>query len=124
VFLLAYGAITPSFSTTFFMVFSEALGGAPAYWVVTLLVSIAALIPFFTLSVVKTWFFPDYHNKIQWLQHKVKADDPEAELGMVLRQFSVRSTGVGVSARRDAKLVRVNSRVFQADSSSQGDQLP
>ncbi|XP_047062772.1 phospholipid-transporting ATPase 10-like [Lolium rigidum] len=124
VFLLAYGAITPSFSTTFFMVFSEALGGAPAYWVVTLLVSVAALIPFFTLSVVKTWFFPDYHNKIQWLQHKAKADDPETELGMVLRQFSVRSTGVGVSARRDAKLVRVNSRVFQADSSSQGDQLP
>jgi phospholipid-translocating ATPase len=106
------------------MVFSEALGGAPAYWVVTLLVSVAALIPFFTLSVVKTWFFPDYHNKIQWLQHKAKADDPETELGMVLRQFSVRSTGVGVSARRDAKLVRVNSRVFQADSSSQGDQLP
>jgi len=90
VFLLAYGAITPSFSTTFFMVFSEALGGAPAYWVVTLLVSVAALIPFFTLSVVKTWFFPDYHNKIQWLQHTARHDDPEAEFGRVLRQFSVR----------------------------------
>ncbi|KAM0873580.1 hypothetical protein ACQ4PT_037982 [Festuca glaucescens] len=110
VFLLAYGAITPSFSTTFFMVFSEALGGAPSYWVVTLLVSVAALIPYFTLSVVKTWFFPTYHNKIQWLQHMAKDDDPEAELGMILRQFSVRSTSVGISARRDAKLVRVSSK--------------
>nr|BAJ86425.1 predicted protein [Hordeum vulgare subsp. vulgare] len=118
-FLIIYGAITPSFSTTFFMVFSEALGGAPAYWVVTLLVAVAALIPYFTLAVVKTWFFPDYHNKIQWLQHTAKHEDPEEELGVVLRQFSVRSTGVGVSARRDAKLVRTNSKIFHADSSSQ-----
>lgn len=115
-FLLAYGAITPSFSTSFFMVLTEALGGAPSYWVVTLLVSTAALVPYFTLSVVKTWFFPDYHNKIQWLQHKAPADDPEAELGRVLRQFSVRSTGVGVSARRDAKLVRLNSKIYHDNS--------
>ena len=118
-FLIIYGAITPSFSTTFFMVFSEARGGAPAYWVVTLLVAVAALIPYFTLAVVKTWFFPDYHNKIQWLQHTAKHEDPEEELGVVLRQFSVRSTGVGVSARRDAKLVRTNSKAFHLDSSSQ-----
>ncbi|KAM3399257.1 hypothetical protein ACQJBY_004573 [Aegilops geniculata] len=118
-FLIIYGAITPSFSTTFFMVFSEALGGAPAYWVVTLLVAVAALIPYFTLAVVKTWFFPDYHNKIQWLQHAAKHADPEEELGVVLRQFSVRSTGVGVSARRDAKLVRTNSKAFHLDSTSQ-----
>ncbi|KAF0924221.1 hypothetical protein E2562_008518 [Oryza meyeriana var. granulata] len=101
VFLLAYGAITPTFSTGYFMLFTDALAAAPSYWVLTLLVPAAALLPYFTFAAAKTWFFPDYHNKIQWLQQRGSdADDPE--FGHVLRQFSVRSTGVGVSARRDA----------------------
>lgn len=128
VFLPVYGAITPSFSTTYYMVFVEALAGAPSYWVVTLLVSAAALVPFFTYAVVKSWFFPDYHNRIQWLRHREKAKahpDPETsadvELSQVLRQFSVRSTGVGVSARRDATAVlrRLNSTTQHADYYSQ-----
>ncbi|KAK3141026.1 hypothetical protein QOZ80_5AG0409070 [Eleusine coracana subsp. coracana] len=121
VFLVAYGAITPTFSTTYFMVFVDALAGAASYWVVTLLVSTAALIPYFTYAVIKTRFFPDYHNKIQWLQHRNRgqpdSNDADVEFGQALRQFSVRSTGVGVSARRDAAaLVRLNSKVYHADS--------
>lgn len=124
-FLLAYGAITPFYSTTYFMVFVDALAGAPSYWVVTLLVSAAALIPYFTFAVIKMWFFPDYHNKIQWLRHKGQAgaDDRELGFGEAMRQFSVRSTGVGVSARRDhARLVRLDSKVGHghADSPAAG----
>ncbi|XP_062179837.1 putative phospholipid-transporting ATPase 9 [Phragmites australis] len=119
VFLVAYGAITPTFSTTFFMVFVDALAGAPSYWVVTLLVSAAALIPYFTYAAIKTWFFPDYHNKIQWLRHRDRGQpdsNADLEFGQALRQFSVRSTGVGVSARRDAvELVRLNTKVYHAD---------
>jgi hypothetical protein len=110
VFLVAYGAITPTFSTTYFMVFVDMLAGAASYWVVTLLVSATALIPYFTYAVIKTWFFPDYHNKIQWLRHRNRGQpdsNADVEFGQALRQFSVRSTGVGVSARRDAtELVR------------------
>ncbi|KAL6864919.1 hypothetical protein ACP4OV_016070 [Aristida adscensionis] len=123
VFLLVYGAITPAFSTTYFSVFAEALAGAPAYWVVTALVTAAALAPFFTFAAVKTRFFPDYHDKIQWLRHKERAQhgagagDAEVQLGHALRQFSVRSTGVGVSARRDAAaLERLNSKVCHVES--------
>uniref|UniRef100_A0A0A9EH72 Haloacid dehalogenase-like hydrolase family protein n=1 Tax=Arundo donax TaxID=35708 RepID=A0A0A9EH72_ARUDO len=117
VFLVAYGAITPTFSTTYFMVFMDSLAGAASYWVVTLLVAAAALIPYFTFAVIKTWFFPDYHNKIQWLRHRERDSNADAEFGQVLRQFSVRSTGVGVSARRDAaSLVRLNSKVYHAGS--------
>jgi len=126
VFLAAYGAITPYFSTTYYMVFAGALAGAPSYWVVTLLVSIAALVPYFTYSVAKSWFFPDYHNQIQWLSHRERTHpDPESsadvEFSHALRQFSVRSTGVGVSARRDAAvLLRLNStQVHHADSPQQ-----
>ncbi|TVU18459.1 hypothetical protein EJB05_34561, partial [Eragrostis curvula] len=94
--------------------------GAASYWVVTLLVSAAALIPYFTYAVIKTWFFPDYHNKIQWLRHRNRGQpdsNADPEFGQALRQFSVRSTGVGVSARRDAAaLVRLNSKVYHADS--------
>ncbi|KAG8084685.1 hypothetical protein GUJ93_ZPchr0010g9484 [Zizania palustris] len=107
-FLLAYGAITPITSTNYFMLFTDGLAAAPSYWAVTLLVPAAALLPYFTFASAKTWFFPDYHNKIQWLQHRGSdADDPE--FGQVLRQFSVRSTGVGVSARRDARDLRLHS---------------
>lgn len=121
VFLVAYGAITPTFSTTYFMVFTDALAGAASYWVVTLLVSAAALIPYFTYAVIKRWFFPDYHNKIQWLRHRNRgqpdSNAEDVEFGQALRQFSVRSTGVGVSARRDAaELVRINSKVYHAES--------
>ncbi|PUZ64409.1 hypothetical protein GQ55_3G141700 [Panicum hallii var. hallii] len=126
VFLAAYGAITPDFSTTYHMVFADALAGAPSYWVVTLLVSAAALVPYFTYAVAKSWFFPDYHNQIQWLRHRERAHpDPESsagvEFGHALRQFSVRSTGVGVSARRDAAVLRRlnGTQVHHADSPQQ-----
>ncbi|KAF8726933.1 hypothetical protein HU200_019419 [Digitaria exilis] len=129
VFLAVYGAITPSFSTTYYQVFAGALAGAPSYWVVTLLVSAAAVVPFFAFAVAKSWFFPDYHNQIQWLRHRERAHpDPEAsadvEFGHALRQFSVRSTGVGVSARRDAAVLRrvnggATTQVHHADSPQQ-----
>ncbi|CAN6336564.1 unnamed protein product [Urochloa humidicola] len=110
VFLAAYGAITPDFSTDYYGLFADALAGAPSYWAVTLLVAAAAIVPYFAYAVVKSWFFPDYHNQIQWLRHRERAHpDPEtsagAEFGHALRQFSVRSIGVGVSARRDAAAV-------------------
>ncbi|TKW25431.1 hypothetical protein SEVIR_3G119200v4 [Setaria viridis] len=128
VFLAAYGAITPDFSTDYYMVFADALAGAPSYWAVTLLVPAAALVPYFAYAAAKSWFFPDYHNQIQWLRHRERAHpDPETsagvEFGHALRQFSVRSTGVGVSARRDAAAVlrRINGtqQVHHADSPQQ-----
>ncbi|CAN6331720.1 unnamed protein product [Urochloa humidicola] len=118
VFLAAYGAITPDFSTDYYGLFSDALAGAPAYWAVTLLAAAAALVPYAVYAVVKSWFFPDYHNQIQWLRHRERAHpDPEtsahAEFGHALRQFSVRSTGVGVSARRDAAAVHRRLNITQ-----------
>ncbi|RWW15573.1 hypothetical protein GW17_00020573 [Ensete ventricosum] len=76
-FLLAYGAITPTLSTSAFMVFVEGLAPAPSYWITTLFVVVATLIPFFTYSVIRMRFFPMYHNMIQWLRFDGHADDPE-----------------------------------------------
>uniref|UniRef100_A0A0D9WBP4 Phospholipid-transporting ATPase n=1 Tax=Leersia perrieri TaxID=77586 RepID=A0A0D9WBP4_9ORYZ len=111
IFLLAYGAITPTFSTNYFMLFTDSLAAAPSYWIITLLVPAAAVLPYFTFAAAKTRFFPDYHNKIQWLQHRgSNADDPD--FAHALRQFSARSTGVGVSARRDARDILASSSSY------------
>jgi len=108
-FLLAYGAITPTISTTAFMVFVERLAPAPSYWIVTLLVTIAALVPYFAYNSIQMRFFPMYHGMIQWIRLEGRAEDPE--YCHVIRQRSVRPTTVGVSARLDAKVGQITSRV-------------
>ncbi|KAJ4752769.1 Phospholipid-transporting ATPase [Rhynchospora pubera] len=108
IFLLAYGAITPTFSTTYYMVFVQELASAPLFWLAILCVSGAALVPYFSYKAVQTSFFPGLHDYIQWMRHEGRADDPE--LGQVIRQASARAT-VGVSARFDARINQQTGRV-------------
>ncbi|CAA7402230.1 unnamed protein product [Spirodela intermedia] len=100
-FLLAYGAITPTISTTAFKVFAEGLAPAPSYWVLTLLVVVATLIPYFAYAAIRMRFFPMYHGMIQWLRHEGQCDDPE--YCQMVRQRSLRVTTVGYTARIEAK---------------------
>lgn len=108
-FLLVYGAIPPSYSTNAYQVFIEVLAPAPSYWVTTLFVVAATLIPFFSYSSIQMRFFPMYHNMIQWIRYDGQADDPE--YCQIVRQRSVRPTTVGVSARVDAKVSQSATRV-------------
>ncbi|KQK18404.1 hypothetical protein BRADI_1g42310v3 [Brachypodium distachyon] len=107
-FLLAYGAVDPKYSTTAYMVFIEQLAPALSYWLVTLFVVMATLIPYFCYAAVQIRFFPMFHNKIQWKRYLGKAEDPE-----VARQLSSRHRTsshprmVGISARRDGKAMQV-----------------
>lgn len=111
-FVIAYGAITPSISTTAYMVFIEGLAPAPSFWIVTLLVTIAALTPYFIYASLQVRFFPMYHNMVQWIRLEGMAEDPE--YCHIVRQRSVRPTTVGVSARLDARVGQVTSRVHHA----------
>lgn len=115
-FLLAYGAITPTFSTSAFMVFVEALAPAASYWITTLFVVIATLIPYLVYSSIQMRFFPMYHNMIQWMRFDGQADDPE--YCHMVRQRSVRPTTVGVSVRIDAKINQSGRRVHHSNHSS------
>lgn len=108
-FLLIYGAIPPTYSTNAYQVFVEVLAPAPSYWITTLFVTIATLIPYFTYSTIQMRFFPKYHNMIQWIRHDGQADDPE--YCQIVRQRSVRPTTVGVSARVDAKINQSSRRI-------------
>lgn len=111
-FLVVYGAITPTISTTAFMVFVEALAPAPSFWILTLFVVIATLIPYFSYHAIQMRFFPTYHNMVQWIRLEGRADDPE--YWQVVRQRSVRPTTVGVSARLDRASQSVATRVHHA----------
>ncbi|KAI5353017.1 PREDICTED: putative phospholipid-transporting [Prunus dulcis] len=107
-FLLAFGAMSPSVSTTAYKVFVEALAPAPSFWLITFFVPISALIPYFTYSSIQMRFFPMYHRMIQWIRHEGHSNDPE--FCNMVRQRSLRPTTVGFTARLAARTSRTKDR--------------
>ncbi|CAI9096335.1 OLC1v1032445C2 [Oldenlandia corymbosa var. corymbosa] len=107
-FLLAYGAMPPTISTTAYKVFVEALAPAPMYWIVTLFVVISALIPYFSYNSIQMRFFPMYHGMIQWIRHEGHTNDPE--YCNMVRQRSIRPTTVGFTARSMARTNPLDSQ--------------
>ena len=107
-FLLAYGAITPKYSSTAYKLFLEALAPAPAFWLVTIFVVISALIPYFCYNAIQMRFFPMYHGMIQWIRHEGRSDDPE--YCNMVRQRSIRPTTVGFTARSMARTNPLDGR--------------
>ncbi|XP_031494819.1 putative phospholipid-transporting ATPase 9 [Nymphaea colorata] len=99
-FLLIYGSLTPTFSTTAYKIFIEACGPSPSYWVITFFVAVCALIPYVVYSTIQMKFFPMYHELIQGIRLYGK-DDPE--YGKMLKMRYSRRSTVGFSARREAK---------------------
>ncbi|TKY73356.1 putative phospholipid-transporting ATPase 9 [Spatholobus suberectus] len=71
-FLLAYGAMPPIISTNAYKVFIETLAPSPSFWVVTFFVAISTLIPYLSCSVIQMWFFPMYHQMVQWIRYERK----------------------------------------------------
>ncbi|KAM4106762.1 hypothetical protein ACB094_04G089800 [Castanea mollissima] len=96
IFLLAYGAMNPNISTTAYKVFIEACAPAPSYWLLTLFVVITCLIPYFTHTSIQLWFFPMYHQMIQWVSKDGRLHDPQ--YSQMVRQRSLGPTTVGYTA--------------------------
>ncbi|XP_021649489.2 probable phospholipid-transporting ATPase 8 isoform X2 [Hevea brasiliensis] len=65
IFLVIYGSISPIVSTTAHRVLVEACSPSPLYWLVTLLVVIATLLPYFSYRAFQSRFRPMYHDIIQ-----------------------------------------------------------
>lgn len=101
IFLMAYGAMSPDFSTTAYKVFIEACAPAPSFWLITIFVSISSLVPYFTYAAFQMRFLPLYHQMIQWIRTDGQTDDPE--YCHMVRQRSIRPTTVGYTARIEAK---------------------
>ncbi|XP_022739410.1 probable phospholipid-transporting ATPase 8 isoform X6 [Durio zibethinus] len=65
IFLVVYGYIPPTLSTTAYKVFVEACAPSIVYWLTTLLVVIATLLPLFSYRAFQIRFRPMEHDKIQ-----------------------------------------------------------
>ncbi|KAF5745315.1 hypothetical protein HS088_TW07G00899 [Tripterygium wilfordii] len=76
-FVMIYGAVSPSSSKDAYMVFVEALAPAPSYWFVTLFVVISTLIPYFTYAAIQTRFFPMYYQIVQNISSEGQSNDME-----------------------------------------------
>ncbi|KAF5445365.1 hypothetical protein F2P56_034416 [Juglans regia] len=99
-FLLAYGAIDPNISKTAYKVFIEACAPTPFFWLLTLIVMVASLIPYFTYASIQARFFPMYHQMIQYIRTDGQLEDPE--YCEMVRQRSIRPITVGYTARFEA----------------------
>uniref|UniRef100_M4D7K9 Phospholipid-transporting ATPase n=1 Tax=Brassica campestris TaxID=3711 RepID=M4D7K9_BRACM len=99
-FLTVYGSLPPRVSTDAYMVFLEALAPSPSYWITTLFVVMATMMPFFIFSAIQMQFFPMSHGTIKLLKYEDQCNDP-GELELV-RQASVRPALVGFTARIEA----------------------
>ena len=76
-FLMVYGAMPPNISTNVYKVFIETLAPSPSFWIVTFFVAISTLIPYVSCSVIQMWFFPMYHQMVQWIRYERKTNVPE-----------------------------------------------
>ncbi|XP_009605577.1 putative phospholipid-transporting ATPase 9 [Nicotiana tomentosiformis] len=114
IFLLIYGTMATTFSTTAYKIFVEALAPAPFYWIIIILVTISALLPYFIYNAIQTRFFPLYHGMIQWIRYEGKSDDPE--YCHVVRQRSIRPTTVGFTARSLARTNPLEDRKERSSS--------
>jgi phospholipid-translocating ATPase len=101
IFLLIYGALPQKISENAYKVFIESLAPSPSYWIVTLFVVISTLIPYFAYNAIQMWFFPMYHEMVQWIRYEGKTEDP-VYCNMV-QQISLQPTTVGSTARLAAK---------------------
>ncbi|KAK3432482.1 hypothetical protein EUGRSUZ_E04360 [Eucalyptus grandis] len=112
IFLLAYGALPPSYSHTGFQVLTEAIGGAPSFWIITLLVVVASLLPYFIYMVLQRTFYPLDDHVIQEMKH-CKKDIFDKPMWLREQQNSKRTTQVGFSARVDVKIHHLKEAIQQ-----------
>ncbi|KAL1812312.1 hypothetical protein ACET3Z_022377 [Daucus carota] len=79
-FIIIYGYLPPTISTTAYKVLVEACAPSPFFWLVTLLVVVSALVPYFTYRAFQTRFHPMYHDIIQISRSEGREKMSPAEL--------------------------------------------
>ncbi|KAL4653452.1 hypothetical protein ACB092_01G304400 [Castanea dentata] len=85
-FLVIYGYLPPKMSTTAYRVFLEACAPSVLYWLVTLLVVICTLLPYFSFRAFQTRFYPMYHDQIQRKQYEGLEVENSVELPRRVRK--------------------------------------
>ncbi|KAI3812673.1 hypothetical protein L1987_17386 [Smallanthus sonchifolius] len=112
IFLLFYGALPPVYSNREYKLLVEAVGPAPMYWIVVLLVVVISLLPYFIYMVIQRSFYPMDDHVIQEMKYgrKVVVDD---ETWLREKQSSRKATHIGFSARVDAKILYLKDQLHK-----------
>lgn len=74
-FVVIYGYLPPTLSTTAYRVFIEACAPSPTYWLTILIVTVAAIFPSFVFKAFQSTFFPTDDQIIQEFSHLQKHRD-------------------------------------------------
>ncbi|KAM7251337.1 hypothetical protein ACFE04_023220 [Oxalis oulophora] len=102
IFLYVYGSFPPSWSNGAFLVL-EAIAPAPIYWLVTMLVVIVSILPYFIHIAIQNSFYPMDDHVIQEMK-RYKKDVRENDVWLREQRNSQRSIQYGLSARVDARV--------------------
>eukprot|EP00897_Mesotaenium_endlicherianum_P007081 jgi/Mesen1/6400/ME000329S05566 len=109
-FAIVYGFMPVTYSTTAYKVFTEELAPSPIYWLTTLLLPVAALLPYFLYKVVQTQLYPLDHQIVQELSHIRKADVEDPSLWAAEGNRAVLPTSIGFSSSVDAVVRRMHRK--------------
>ncbi|KAL2632432.1 hypothetical protein R1flu_017118 [Riccia fluitans] len=108
IFLIVYGSINPVLSTTAYKVLTEVIAPSPMFWLITLLTTLACILPHFAFSTYRRTFYPQDHHVIQEIRHLQKhKTDPE--MWRRERKKGVLKTSVGLTAHVDHRVSSMQS---------------
>ncbi|KAF5180176.1 Phospholipid-transporting atpase [Thalictrum thalictroides] len=112
IFLYVYGLLPPMYSTTGYHLLTEALGTAPIYWLVTLFVVVASLLPYFLCLTIQRLFYPMDDHIIQEMKYTEK-DVTENLMWLREQSNSRKKTHIGFSTRVEAKIRYLKGQIHQ-----------
>ncbi|KAK9088134.1 hypothetical protein Scep_027216 [Stephania cephalantha] len=114
IFLYVYGEIPPAHSKGGFHLLKEALISAPTFWLVTLLVLIISLLPYFLHVAIQRLFIPmDNHVLQEILKHGKKDNITDNLMWLREQDHSRNKIHIGFSARVDAKIRQVKAQLLR-----------
>lgn len=119
-FLLIYGMMSPLYSGNAYKILVESLAPAPIYWSATLLVTIACNLPYLAHISFQRCFNPMDHHVIQEIKYYRK-DVEDQHMWKRERSKARQETKIGFSARVDAKIRHLRSRLNRKHNSLSGD---
>lgn len=116
IFLYLYGTLPPEYTSGGggFRMLTEAIGPAPLYWILTLLVVLVSLLPYFIHTVVQRSFYPMDDQLIQEISHYCgKHHIIENPMWVREQENSQKKTQVGFTARVEAKIRSIKGHLQQ-----------
>lgn len=108
-FLVVYGSLNPTVSTTAYKVFVETLVDSPMYWFITILIPIVCVLPYCVYQGYQRMSNPMDHHLIQEI-HYLQKHITDPEMYKEERTKAVQKTHQGFSSRVQASISMDNTK--------------